>query len=243
MTAPTSGLDLSTYLVTDTALCGARGVPAVVADAVRGGVTCVQVRHKAGDGREFLALVQAVVEAAGGVPVLVNDRIDVALAARARGLPVAACTSGRTTCPHPPCGTCCGRALSSGLSISRPGELDQVHDWPTSTVDYLGVGPVQATATKPGHTAPTGVDGAARLAAATRLPCVAIGGLDAQLAGPLRRAGLAGAAYVSAICASSSPEHTARTLSAAWARGSSATERSERGHRQRAAGPASGGQP
>ena len=209
-------MDLSTYLVTDAALCGPRGVPSVVAAAVRGGATCVQVREKALGARDFLALVGAVAEAADGVPVLVNDRLDVALAARAQGVPVAGVHVGQSDLPAPLVRGLLWPGAALGLSVSRTSELEEIATWPAGTVDHLGVGPVRATATKPGHGPVIGVAGAAAIAAASPLPCVAIGGLDADLAGPLRRAGLAGAAYVSAICAAEDPERAARQLAAAW---------------------------
>jgi len=208
--------DLSTYLVTDPVLCGERGVPAVVAAAVRGGATCVQVRDKTADGGALLALVRAVVQAAGEVPVLVNDRVDVALAARAEGTPVAGVHVGQADLPAPLVRSLLWPGAVLGLSVSRLDEAVAVAGWPAGVVDHLGVGPVRSTPTKPGHEPPVGLDGAALLAAASPVPCVAIGGLDAALAGPLRRAGLAGAAYVSAICASDDPERAARDLASAW---------------------------
>lgn len=208
---PVSGLDLSVYLVTDTALCGPRGVPTVVEAAVRGGVTCVQVRDKTASTRALLSLVAEVVNAAAGVPVLVNDRLDVALAARAAGIAVAGLHVGQSDLPVAVARALLWPGAALGLSVSRPDELAH-----TAGADHLGVGPVRDTATKPGHGPTTGVDGAGRLAARAGLPCVAIGGLDASLAGPLRAARLAGAAYVSAICAAPDPEAAARQLAVAW---------------------------
>lgn len=208
--------DLSTYVVTDTALCGARGVPAVVAAAVRGGATCLQVRDKAASTRDLLRLVEAVVAVAGDVPVLVNDRLDVALAARAREVPVAGLHVGQSDLPAPLARSLLWPGALLGLSVGTLEQLHEVLGWPTGTVDHLGVGPVRATPTKPDHDAAIGVQGAAAVATASPVPCVAIGGLGAGLAGPLRRVGLAGAAYVSAVCAADDPEAATRELAAAW---------------------------
>ena len=208
--------DLSTYVVTDTALCGRRGVPAVVGAAVRGGATCLQVRDKTASTRGLLALVEAVVAVAGGVPVLVNDRLDVALAARARGVAVAGLHVGQSDLPAPLARSLLWPGAVLGLSVGTLELLHEVLGWPDGTVDHLGVGPVLATPTKPDHDAAIGVEGAAAVAAASRVPCVAIGGLSSALAGPLRRAGLAGAAYVSAVCAADDPEAATRELAAAW---------------------------
>ena len=226
MTAPGPALDLSTYLVTDTALCAPRSVPQVVAAAVRGGATCVQVREKSADGRAFLALVRAVVEAAGGVPVLVNDRLDVALAARQSGVDVAGVHLGQSDLPPRAARALLWAGAVIGVSVTNRSELDEVVAWPAGTVDHLGVGPVHQTDTKPGHAPVLGLDGAARLAAATHLPCVAIGGLHAGLAGTLRSAGIAGAAYVSAICASAEPERAARQIALAWSGPENSADRS-----------------
>jgi len=152
------------------------------------------------------------------VPVLVNDRLDVALAAYAQGVPVAGVHVGRSDLPVPIMRGLLWPGAVLGLSVGRVSELADLAAWPAGTVDYLGVGPVRDTATKPGHDPAIGVAGTTRIAASTALPCVAIGGLDAELAGPLHRAGLAGAAYASAICAADDPQQAAHVLAAAWAR-------------------------
>ena len=92
--------DPTLYFVTDTALCGERGVVETVRSAVAGGVTCVQVRAKDAPAAEFLALVTAVADAVGDqVPVLVNDRVDVYLAALARGAAVRGVHVGQNDLP------------------------------------------------------------------------------------------------------------------------------------------------
>ncbi|GAA1735671.1 thiamine phosphate synthase [Isoptericola hypogeus] len=217
------GLDLRTYLVTDTALCGDRGVADVVLAALAGGVTTVQVRDKAASGRDLLALVDAVARAvAGRATVLVDDRVDVFLAARAAGAPVQGVHVGQRDLPAAAVRQLVGPVNPDGtrtvvgLSASTAAELAAAHALPAGTVDYLGVGAVRPTTTKPDHPAPLGVDGFAAVAGATTLPCVAIGGVTADLVGPLRRAGAAGAAVVSAVCAASDPAAAAADLAGAW---------------------------
>ncbi|WP_281356162.1 thiamine phosphate synthase [Arthrobacter mobilis] len=108
---PSSCLPL--YLVTDTRLCGERSTAAVVAEAITGGVTCVQVRDKDAPARELLALLAAVAEAAAGrVPVLLNDRVDVYLAARAAGADVDGVHIGQSDLPPP--------SWSAGWPARRP---------------------------------------------------------------------------------------------------------------------------
>ncbi|WP_432506800.1 thiamine phosphate synthase [Kineococcus arenarius] len=199
------------YLVTDTAACGARGVPAVVREAVAGGAGAVQVRGKGSSDRELLALVRAVREAlrGTGVPVLVNDAVDVALIAGADGVHL-----GQSDLPAEDVRRLVGPDLLVGLSVST---VEQVRAVPAGVVDHLGVGPVHATATKPDAAAPLGPDGVrAVVAAADRTPCVAIGGISAANLHELRGTGVAGFCVVSAVCAAPDPRAAAAELRARW---------------------------
>ncbi|WP_104117386.1 thiamine phosphate synthase [Arthrobacter sp. B1805] len=204
---------LPLYLVTDTALCAPRTVPDVVAAAVAGGVTCVQVRDKHAGGSALLDLLAAVAAAVGGrVPVLIDDRVDVYLAAREQGVRVDGVHVGQSDLPADVARRIIGPDAVVGLSAATAEEFARAHALPPGTVDYLGVGAVHATATKPDHPAPLGVDGFAALVRDVRLPCVAIGGISRADVGPLRRAGAAGVAVVSAICASADPRSAAQEL-------------------------------
>jgi thiamine-phosphate pyrophosphorylase len=200
--------DWRLYLVTDTALCGARGVPAVVDQALGGGMTVVQVRDLHASARDLVALTRAVLTVVHGrVPVLVNDRVDVAVAAGADGVHVGQSdldpASVRAIAPN----------LLVGLSVSTVAEAVAAQSLP---VDYLGAGPVFATPTKPDAAAATGLDGLAAICAASSLPVVAIGGLYAQHCADVRRAGAAGVCVVSAVCAADDPRSAAAGLAAAW---------------------------
>lgn len=197
---------LALHLVTDTALSAPRTVPDVVAAAVRGGATMVQVREKDAPVRELVALLTAVAERVGReVPVLVDDRADVYLAARAAGAPVAGVHVGQSDLPVALAREICGPQAVLGLSAATAEELDAAAALPAGTVDYLGVGAVRATRTKHDHPEPLGVEGFARAAARTALPCLAIGGVRVEDAPGLRAAGAAGLAVVSGICADPAP--------------------------------------
>ncbi|MCU1632984.1 MAG: thiamine-phosphate diphosphorylase [Micrococcaceae bacterium] len=212
---PSSYLPL--YLVTDTALCSPRSVPEVVGAAISGGVTCVQVRDKQAGGRELVDLLVAVAAAVDGrVPVLVDDRVDVFLAARARGAQVHGVHVGQSDIPAALVREIVGVDAVVGLSAATPEQFAASAALAAGTVDYLGVGAVHATSTKPDHPAPLGIDGFAHLVATAHLPCVAIGGISGTDAAPLRRAGAAGIAVVSAICAAPTPAGAARALLTAW---------------------------
>ncbi|MBK5923933.1 thiamine phosphate synthase [Rhodovulum sulfidophilum] len=184
--------------------------PELVLAAVRGGATMVQLRDKKAGDDALIELVRALKPelARRGVPLIVNDRLEVVLASGADGLHVGQ-SDGSPLALRRALGP--GRLL--GLSVEAMAHLGAI---PAGVVDYLGVGPVRATATKPDHAAPLGLGGLARIAAASALPCVAIGGVGAGDARALKAAGAAGMAVVSAISAASDPEAAARALAGAW---------------------------
>lgn len=196
---------LRLQLVTDSALCGARGVEAVVAAAVRGGAGCVQLREKTLATRDFVARARALkaLLAPLGVPLIVNDRLDVALAADADGLHV-----GQSDLPPAEVRRWWPQALL-GLSIENPQQLAAAEREP---VDYYGASPVFATVTKADAAPALGLDGLRALRAGTRRPLLAIGGLAEHNAAAVIAAGADGLAVVSALCAAADPEQAARRL-------------------------------
>jgi thiamine-phosphate diphosphorylase len=211
----TSGeLDPSLMLVTDAASCGGRGVIATVEAGVDGGVTAVQVREKEGDAAATLGLVLAVADVCHErAAVLVNDRVDVFLAARQLGAPVTGVHVGQRDLPVEPVRALVGPDAVVGLTADTPAHLDAVRALPEGTVDYLGVGAIRASVTKPDHPRPLGVVGFGEVCAASRLPCVAIGGVVADDVGPVLAAGGVGVAVASAICGASDPAGAARRFS------------------------------
>lgn len=206
-------------LVTDAALCGERGVVETARKAVAGGATAVQVRAKDAPADELLRLVEAVARACPGTSVLVNDRVDVYLAARALDAPVAGVHVGQHDLPVPVVRALVGHEAVIGLTANRGDHLEDVARLPAGTVDYLGVGVIRPTPTKPDHPAALGVDGFAAVCAAAPVPCIAIGGIRPGDPAPIRRAGGAGVAVVSALCAATDPELEAALLREEWDRG------------------------
>jgi thiamine-phosphate pyrophosphorylase len=205
------------YLVTDTQLCGHRGVVKTVRAAVAGGVRVVQVREKRASTAALYELVLRTAEAVGDVAtVLVDDRVDVFLAARAAGAAVHGVHVGQSDLPVERVRALVGARAVVGLTANTPEHLDTLHALPGGTVDYLGVGVIRPTFTKPDHPAPLGTEGFGRIAGAATLPCVAIGGIEAGDVVPLRRAGAAGIAVVSAICAADDPRRSAEDLVKRW---------------------------
>ena len=200
------GFDLGLYLVTDRTLCGDRGIPWVVTVAVAGGVTMVQLRDDTTPSSELIALARVLVDqlAAHAVPLIVNNRLDVALASGAAGLHV-----GQMDLVPVAARAALGPAAILGLSITATAQLAAVDP---ALVDYLGVGPIFATATKLDAAPAMGLAGLAACRAAGALPIVAIGGIDATNAAAIMQAGADGVAVVSAVCAATSPRAAAAAL-------------------------------
>lgn len=198
--------DLSVYLVLDPDLCRAIGMVETARLAVEGGATIVQLRDKQASTARMIETGRALkaVLAGAGVPLIVNDDVEAAFAIGADGIHVgqsdlaAAITRERV-----------GKDMILGLSVETE-ELARRVD--PSVVDYVGIGPVFATATKPDHKQPIGFDGLARIVAAAPVPAVAIGGVKAEHAVPSLAAGAKGIAVVSAICGQPDPRAAARHI-------------------------------
>ncbi|MDO4888962.1 MAG: thiamine phosphate synthase [Actinomycetaceae bacterium] len=205
------------YLVTDAELCEDIGIVETARAAVDGGVETVQVRHKPADGGEVLDVVLAVAEAIGDwAKIIVNDRVDVFLAARAIGASVHGVHIGQGDLPARVVRKLVGPDAIVGLSASTRKELGAIAAMPRGTIDYVGVGTIRDQSVKLDAPPAMGIDGVSAFASACAVPCVAIGGVSAGDVGPLRRAGLHGAAVVSAICGTPDPEVAARNLVRAW---------------------------
>ena len=197
-------------VLTDDALLKGRDAVDVCRRAVAGGATLIQVRSKTRPPFEVAGLARALV-AALPVPVLVNDRVDVALAAGAAGAHL-----GQDDPPLDRVRPVVPPGFLLGISVGSAAEADRVHDWPA---DYWSVGPCYATGTKTDAGAALGVAGFAGLArrAPVGVPVVAIGGITAANAAPLLQAGAAGVAVIAAVLGASDPERAARELAAALA--------------------------
>ncbi|MCW4153022.1 thiamine phosphate synthase [Halomonas sp. 18H] len=199
-------LDLSLYLVTDPELCAERGLEATVLAAVKGGVSMVQLRDKQASDAELIPVARRLkaVLASSSVPLLVNDRLEVALASGADGLHI-----GQDDGEVSEARSALGSEAMLGLSVQTAQQLAGID---VERLDYLGLGPVFATPSKRDHAAPLGFDGLAALAGASPLPTVAIGGLKAEHAAVVQRAGVNGMAVISAICGTPDPQAAARAF-------------------------------
>lgn len=206
MTASSLHADLRLCLVTDRGMAGSRRLADIVAEAVAGGVTMVQLREKTAGTRAFVAEAEALLRLLRPrrVPLVINDRVDVALAAGADGVHV-----GQDDMPVALVRRLVGPAMLIGLSITSDADLAHPD---AGAADYLGVGPVFAQATKPDATPPLGLEGLARLARAATRPVLAIGGIGRSNAEAVLRAGADGLAVVSAVMAVPDPRAAALAL-------------------------------
>jgi thiamine-phosphate pyrophosphorylase len=186
--------DLSVYLVTDRLLARGRELVDVVLSAVRGGATVVQLREKEASARETLELGRALLARLRplGVPLIVNDRVDLALALGADGVHV-----GQGDLPPEVARRLLGPDALVGLSITGPVDLPTLDP---AVVDYAGVGPIFPTGTKADATPALGLEELARLRRLLTVPVVAIGGITTANAASVIAAGADGVSVVSAIC-------------------------------------------
>lgn len=200
--------DLSVYLVTDQSLSLGRATADIVRDAVAGGATIVQLREKEASTRAFYteALEVKKVLAGTGVPLIINDRLDIAIAVDADGVHV-----GNSDMPIATVRQLLGPDKILGLSIERMEDAQQKD---VQYADYLGVSPVFSTNTKLDIATPLGLEGTKQVTEMTGLPTVGIGGINQSNAGQVIAAGASGVAVVSAIVSQEDVTGAARELKA-----------------------------
>ena len=197
-----------TYLVTAASRSAGRTTPEVVAAALEGGVDVVQLRDKATSARERYETGLRVREltAEAGVPLIVNDRIDLAAAVDADGVHL-----GQSDLPVAVAREQLGEDAVVGVSAST---VEQAEAAEAAGADYLGVGAVYGTDSKDvsGDRDGIGVERIAAVAEAVEIPVIGIGGIDASNAAPVVEAGATGVAALSAITAAEDPEAATAAL-------------------------------
>lgn len=193
------------YLVTDSDLCASQELPAVVSQAIEGGVTLVQIREKTASSLDFYRTALAVkqVTDAHHVPLIINDRLDIALAVDAAGLHI-----GQSDLPAPVARRILGPDKVLGVSV---GSLQEAQQAKADGADYLGVGGCFTTNTKldTDYIAPAEIK---RIDDMVDLPKVGIGGIKAGNICELAGLGLDGIAVVSAIMGQADPRACAGEL-------------------------------
>lgn len=204
---------LTLYLVTDRALADARGdgmsLEQIVEQAVKGGVSIVQLREKHLDeeafieeGRRYKALLSKY-----GVPLIINDNIGVALACGADGVHI-----GQSDMKYAQARALLGPDKIIGLSIETFEQLEEANGL---DVDYVAASPVFSTPTKTDTARPWGLDGLREFVARSKHPVVAIGGINRTNVGEIFACGADGAAVVSAIVCAASPLEATKDLTMA----------------------------
>ncbi|PIE68581.1 MAG: thiamine phosphate synthase [Deltaproteobacteria bacterium] len=199
-------IDYSLYLVTDRGLSRGRRTVEVVQQAVLGGVTCVQLREKNCSTREFLTEARALQTLLKplAVPLIVNDRLDIALAVDAAGVHL-----GQSDMPLAEARRLLGSARIIGISAES---LEDALEAEEQGADYIGISPVFATPTKTDAASPHGLAGVRAIRRRVQLPLVGIGGIGVENAAEVIAAGADGLAVVSAIMSADCPETAARAL-------------------------------
>jgi thiamine-phosphate pyrophosphorylase len=211
-------LDLRLYALVDPERANGRALDDLAQRVVAGGATLVQLRDKHGTTRRLVEEARAIKQALGAssVALLVNDRVDVALAAGADGVHV-----GQDDMTVADARRLLGDRAIIGLSVKT---VAQAREAPVDLLDYVAIGGVFATTSKDNPDPPVGTDGLRAIAAAVRaraaklptakLPIAAIAGIDRRNAGDVIAAGADGVAVISALSMTADPTEAARDLRA-----------------------------
>ena len=194
------------YLVTDRCLCREKTLSDVVMQAVQGGVAYIQLREKDISTRLFVEEARAIktILKPHKVPLIINDRIDVALACGAEGVHI-----GQDDMPYSIARKLMGTKAIIGLSVETWADVEESK---SLDVDYIGASPIYSTPTKTDTKGAWGLEGLAKIRAFSRHPLVAIGGINESNATDVIAAGADCIAVVSAICSADNPATATRNL-------------------------------
>ncbi len=198
--------DLSLYLVTDSDLAAQRSLEDIVCQAVAGGVTIVQLREKDLPTGEFIARARRLKAALApySIPLIINDRVDVALAADADGVHI-----GQSDMSYADARAILGYDKIIGLSVES---MDEVVEANALDVDYIGISPLHSTPTKTDTAQPFGIEGCRKAVSLSEHPTVAIGGINLGNVAETMQCGVDGVAVVSAIICAEDPKSASQAL-------------------------------
>lgn len=198
--------DLRVYVLTDINLSRGRTHHDVVAAAIEGGATLIQYREKNASTRRMITEAAQLRDLCHqhGIPFIVNDRVDVALAVDADGVHV-----GQEDMPAAIARELIGDAKLLGVSAEN---LEQAHKAIKDGADYLGVGTIFQTATKSDAGKPIGLDNLEKIVRISSIPIVAIGGINKSNAAEVIRSGANGIAVISAVVGADNIEQATREL-------------------------------
>jgi thiamine-phosphate pyrophosphorylase len=198
--------DLLLYLCTDRVLSLGRPIAQAVEDAIAGGITMVQLREKDASSREFyeIALEVQAITRRHHIPLVIDDRLDIALAVGAEGLHI-----GQSDLPLSAAHRLAGKNMFIGISAST---VEEALEAERNGADYLGVGAVYPTGSKADAGDAIGLERFAEICAAVKIPVAGIGGVNANNAAAVMKAGAVGIAVISAILSQPDIGEAARNL-------------------------------
>jgi len=224
-----SKLDISAYFVVGPENTKGRPVAPIIRDAVDAGITCVQVRSKTASARELIELTGQAAEAIAQtgksdiVTLLVNDRLDVVLAAKKQDINIDNIHMGQSDIPVNICREYLGPDAIVGLSARTHELFEYIKNADVSLIDYFGAGPLHETNTKPdsgldvdGKRITRSIEDITTLAQLSSIPVVVGGGVKLADIPSLARTGVAGFFVVSAISEADDPGHDAANLVKTW---------------------------
>ncbi|NCD32033.1 MAG: thiamine phosphate synthase [Spartobacteria bacterium] len=199
----TNPCDVSLYVVSDRTMMRGRSYAQLIPELIRGGMTVFQLREKDVDSRVFYEVAQEIKTLLKGtsIPLIINDRVDIALAVGADGIHL-----GQSDLPCSVVRTFVPKEWIVGISAATEADVRRAED---EGADYIGVGTVYATSTKTDAGAPVGCDRIASLRAVTSLPIVGIGGITLANAGAVIQSGADGVAVISALLSADNLVETA----------------------------------
>lgn len=199
-------IDYSLYLVTDRRFLKDRTLKSAVEDSIKGGVTIVQVREKDVTTREFYKVALEVKEITDkyNVPLIINDRIDIAQAIDADGVHL-----GQDDMPIKLARKILGKNKIIGISV---GNVDEAKEAEKDGADYVGIGAIFFTGSKKDIDTPIGTSGLKEVVESINIPSVAIGGVNKENLSEVIKTGTNGAAVISAILGKENIEQAAKEL-------------------------------
>ena len=222
-------LDISAYFVVGPENTKGRDVAQMIFDVVQAGFTCIQIRSKTASAKELIALTTQAAHAIANagktneVTLLVNDRLDVVLAALAQGVKVDGIHVGQDDIPVDVCRQLLGNDLVIGLTAGPEELAAYLKSGDTSLIDYFGIGPLRETATKPdcglapnGQVLTQSPDTIKKWTQASPLPLIIGGGVKPEDLPTLAQTGIAGFFVVTAISESDNPKAAAAQMVEAW---------------------------
>ncbi len=186
-------IDYSLYLVTDRSFLKDKSIKEAVEEAIKGGVTLVQLREKEASSREFYKVALEIKEVTDKykIPLIIDDRIDIAQAVDAAGVHL-----GQSDLPLKKAREILGKDKIIGISVGNVSEAKEAEN---DGADYLGIGTIFFTGTKKDIKTPIGIEGLTEIVRSINIPSVAIGGIDQNNVKDVMSSGTNGVAVISAI--------------------------------------------